>query len=37
VAAGLSAQKLSHLEVLEAGKQISGQLEQLIRGVLRRL
>jgi purine-nucleoside phosphorylase len=37
VAAGLSAQKLSHLEVLEAGKQISGQLEQLIRGVLQRL
>jgi len=37
VAAGLSAQKLSHLEVLEAGKQIAGQLEQLIRGVLRRL
>ncbi len=37
VAAGLSAQKLSHLEVLEAGKQISGQLEQLIRGELRRL
>src|SRR5216117_809490 len=37
VAAGLSAQKLSHLEVLEAGKQVSGQLEQLIRGVLRRL
>src|SRR5881398_3031303 len=37
VAAGLSAQKLSHLEVLEAGKQVAGQLEQLIRGVLRRL
>ena len=36
-AAGLSAQKLSHVDVLEAGKQISGQLEQLIRGVLRRL
>src|SRR2546421_9304160 len=37
VAAGLSAQKLAHLEVLEAGKQVAGQLEQLIRGVLRRL
>jgi len=37
VAAGLSAQKLSHLDVLEAGKQVAGQLEQLIRGVLRRL
>jgi len=37
VAAGLSAQKLSHVEVLEAGTQISGQLEQLIRGVLRGL
>src|SRR5437588_2533328 len=37
VAAGLSAQKLSHAEVLEAGKQVAGQLEQLIRGVLRRL
>ena len=37
VAAGLSPQKLSHLEVLEAGKQVAGQLEQLIRGVLRRL
>src|SRR5207247_39777 len=37
VAAGLSAQKLAHLEVLEAGKQVAGQLEQLIKGVLRRL
>ncbi len=37
VAAGLSAQKLSHLEVLEAGKQVAGQLERLIRGVLKRL
>ncbi len=37
VAAGLSAKPLSHLEVLEAGKQVSGQLEQLIRGVLQRL
>ncbi len=37
VAAGLSSQKLSHLEVLEAGKQVSGQLEQLIRGVLQGL
>jgi len=37
VAAGLSAQKLSHLEVLEAGKQVAGQLERLVRGVLTRL
>jgi len=33
----LSPQKLSHLEVLDAGKQVSGQLERLIRGVLRGL
>ncbi len=37
VAAGLSAQKLSHGEVLEAGKQVAGNLERLIRGVLKRL
>ena len=37
VAAGLSAEKLSHVEVLEAGKQVAGQLERLIRGVLARL
>jgi purine-nucleoside phosphorylase len=37
VAAGLSAEKLSHVEVLEAGKQVAGQLERLIRGVLKRL
>ncbi len=37
LAAGLSAQKLSHLEVLEAGKQVAGQLERLIRGVLKNL
>jgi purine-nucleoside phosphorylase len=37
VAAGLSAQKLSHVEVLDAGKRVAGHLEQLIRGVLRRL
>lgn len=37
VAAGLSAQKLSHVEVLEAGKQVAGHLERLIRGVLTRL
>jgi len=36
-AAGLSAQKLSHLEVLEAGAQVAGGLERLIRGVLTRL
>ncbi len=37
VAAGLSAQKLSHEEVLEAGKRVAGQLERLIRGVLKRM
>lgn len=37
VAAGLSARKLSHVEVLEAGKQVAGELERLIRGVLKRL
>ena len=36
-AAGLSAQKLSHVEVLEAGARVAGQLERLIRGVLTRL
>jgi purine-nucleoside phosphorylase len=37
VAAGLSAHQLAHVEVLEAGKQVAGQLERLIRGVLKRL
>lgn len=37
VAAGLSAHALSHVEVLEAGRQVAGQLERLIRGVLKRL
>src|SRR6266516_51205 len=42
VAAGLAgeagvAQKLSHQEVLEAGRGLAGQLERLIRGVLKRL
>jgi purine-nucleoside phosphorylase len=37
VAAGLSAQKLSHLDVLDAGKRVAGHLERLIRGVLRQL
>ncbi len=37
VAAGLSTQKLSHQEVLDAGGQVAGQLQQLIRGVLKRL
>lgn len=36
-AAGLSAQKLSHVEVLEAGARVAGQLERLIRGVVTRL
>jgi purine-nucleoside phosphorylase len=39
VAAGLAggAQTLSHQEVLDAGQQVAGQLEVLIRGVLKRL
>jgi len=39
VAAGLSgsAQQLSHQEVLAAGQQLAGQLERLIRGVLKGL
>ena len=37
VAAGLSAQKLSHVEVLEAGTQVAGQLERLITGVIKGL
>src|SRR6184192_3191115 len=36
-AAGLSAQPLSHAEVLEAGARVAGQLERLIRGVLKGL
>jgi purine-nucleoside phosphorylase len=34
VAAGLSARTLSHEEVLAAGRQVAGQLERLIRGVV---
>ena len=37
VAAGLSAQKLSHQEVLDAGRQVAGALERLIKGVVRRV
>ncbi len=37
VAAGLSAAKLSHEEVLEAGQQVAGQLGALIKGVVARL
>jgi purine-nucleoside phosphorylase len=37
VAAGLSPQRLSHHEVLAAGQRLGGDLEQLIRGILRRL
>ena len=36
-AAGLSAQTLSHAEVLEASARVAGQLERLIRGVLKGL
>jgi purine-nucleoside phosphorylase len=35
-AAGLSGKKLSHQEVLAAGQEVAGQLERLIRGVLKR-
>ncbi|HVH09660.1 MAG TPA: purine-nucleoside phosphorylase [Gemmatimonadales bacterium] len=37
VAAGLSAQALSHVEVLEAGGRVAGTLDRLIRGVLPRI
>jgi purine-nucleoside phosphorylase len=37
VAAGLSAAKLSHEEVLEAARVVAGQLSRLIQGVLARL
>ncbi|MGH7548571.1 MAG: purine-nucleoside phosphorylase, partial [Gemmatimonadales bacterium] len=37
VAAGLSAAKLSHEEVLDAGRLVAGRLATLIRGVLTRL
>ncbi len=37
MAAGLSPQPLTHAEVLKAGSSLAGDLEQLIRGVLRRL
>lgn len=36
-AAGLSAAKLSHEEVLEASEKVAGQLGRLIKGVLRKL
>ena len=36
-AAGLSAGPLSHDEVLEVGRQVRGDLERLVRGILRRL
>lgn len=35
--AGLTPTRLTHEEVLEAGKQVSRDLEKLVRGVLRRL
>ena len=37
LAAGISPAKLSHEEVLAAGKQVAGDLERLVRGVVRRL
>ncbi len=37
VAAGLSADAVSHDDVLEAGRRLAGDLEALIRGVLARL
>ena len=36
-AAGLTSRTLSHAEVLEAGTQVAGALERLIRGMLKRL
>lgn len=36
-AAGISRQPLSHREVLEAGRRLSGDLEMLVRGVARHL
>ena len=36
-AAGLSTEPLSHDEVLEVGRQVRGDLERLVRGILRRL
>lgn len=34
LAAGLSAAPLSHADVMQAGEQLSGQLERLVRGVV---
>lgn len=36
-AAGLAAAPLAHEEVMQAGRQLAGQLERLVRGVLRAL
>jgi purine-nucleoside phosphorylase len=36
-AAGTSHEKISHEEVLQAGRAVAGDLERLVRGVLRRL
>lgn len=35
--AGMTANRLSHEEVLQAGRQLAGDLERLVRGVLGRL
>lgn len=35
--AGMTAERLSHDEVLHAGRQLAGDLERLVRGVLSRL
>jgi purine-nucleoside phosphorylase len=37
LAAGISPTKLSHAEVLAAGKQVAQDLERLVRGVIRRV
>jgi purine-nucleoside phosphorylase len=37
LAAGISSTRLSHTEVLAAGRQVAGDLERLVRGVIRRL
>jgi purine-nucleoside phosphorylase len=37
LAAGISPTKLSHEEVLAAGKQVANDLERLVRGIVRQL
>jgi purine-nucleoside phosphorylase len=37
LAAGISPARLSHEEVLEAGRAVTADLERLVRGILPRL